>query len=485
MKKKLLLSTLLVSGITFAQIGVGNELPHESSILHIGDDINNNRGLLIPNIALKSLADKTVIENDNPKEGLIIFNTSELEGEGISKGFYYWGTTRKENGIAIFEWNKLISTNELQIGSITDNHLEVELFSANINNETTQGFKLKKGATEIGEFKEALTKFIVENREMHVLHKIIPQDGNAGSQEEPVEGELVIYIPATNDENAIAKEKIPAGYKYIETLPVESLVYTDELGVEKLFTLKAIMSSSETLTSLQLVNDFHNEKGESLGPALVYSDEKNVVNVIFLSKLLENVETLTSLTFDPNLDELIYTDELGIKNHIAVSSLNKSAWYKVDGSGSGSFGDNIYTEGWVAIGFEDLPERKIDEKLRVNGAISAVMGWYADYVFDAYYNGTSALKYDYNFKNLDSVDEFIKVNKHLPGITPISELNTTENGYEFNMSELSIQLLEKTEELFLHTIEQAKDIKALQKENEEFKSRIQVIEEYLKEKMSK
>ena len=45
-----------------------------------------------------------------------------------------------------------------------------------------------------------------------------------------------------------------------------------------------------------------------------------------------------------------------------------------------------------------------------------------------------------------------------------NELKKTENGYRVNISALSGQLLEKVEELFLHTIDQQKTIKELKKD---------------------
>ncbi|MTG99153.1 hypothetical protein GJV76_13610 [Myroides sp. BIT-d1] len=80
------------------------------------------------------------------------------------------------------------------------------------------------------------------------------------------------------------------------------------------------------------------------------------------------------------------------------------------------------------------------------------------------------MKYDYKFNDLSSVSDFIASNRHLPGITPISDLEKTETGYSFNVSELSIQLLEKTEELFLHVIEQQKELDAKEGRIEELES---------------
>ena len=67
--------------------------------------------------------------------------------------------------------------------------------------------------------------------------------------------------------------------------------------------------------------------------------------------------------------------------------------------------------------------------------------------------------------SLADVDAFIKTNKHLPGVTSIKQLNKDEKGkVSFDLSNLSLQSLEKIEELYLHTIEQQKQIDAQQKQ---------------------
>jgi len=182
----------------------------------------------------------------------------------------------------------------------------------------------------------------------------------------------------------------------------------------------------------------------------------------------------------------LYTDENQVIHTIDLESINKHPWYdsstqKVATSNTA----DIYTKGWVGIGFTE-PSDAPKEKLRVNGSITAVNSYYADYVFEKYFDGYSTLKYDYNFKSLDAVEDFIKVNRHLPGITPIHELTKLEEGYSFNVSELSIQLLEKTEELYLHIIDQNKEleekesrIKELEQANQDVQQKVEQLEKML------
>lgn len=148
---------------------------------------------------------------------------------------------------------------------------------------------------------------------------------------------------------------------------------------------------------------------------------------------------------------------------------------------------NIYQTGKVAIGravTTALTGADATAALYVNGTITTTNSIYPDYVFEDYMNGFSELKKDYTFKSLPEVEKFISQNKHLPGVTGIKNLNKNENGdFVFNLSELSVQTLEKVEELYLHVIKQQKqielknnEVEELKKGNQELLERIQKLE---------
>jgi hypothetical protein len=127
----------------------------------------------------------------------------------------------------------------------------------------------------------------------------------------------------------------------------------------------------------------------------------------------------------------------------------------------------IPADSWMAIGSgTNTPSRVASEKLRVYGGVNATGYWVAtqqltvpDYVFQKYYTGTSILKDDYNFSsNLYDVEKFLKENHHLPGVASASEIKKT--GF-YNLEDMQMQNLEKTEELYLYTIEQQKQIDEL------------------------
>jgi hypothetical protein len=155
----------------------------------------------------------------------------------------------------------------------------------------------------------------------------------------------------------------------------------------------------------------------------------------------------------------------------------KHPWYGTDNNQTAT--DNaepIYVmSSWLGIGTNAGPTSN-NERLFVNGGIRTTSNIYADYVFEEYLEGSSTLNSDYKFKSLKEVESFIKVNKHLPGVTGIKDLQKTELGYSYNLTELSIQSLEKIEELYLHVIEQQKIIEDLKIKNEALKVRLHKIE---------
>lgn len=215
--------------------------------------------------------------------------------------------------------------------------------------------------------------------------------------------------------------------------------------------LEKEIKAKQTLTSLFYDGGKH---------SLIFTDENNTKTEFEMIDLVGDAQTITNLTVNSKLGTLDYYDENKDTYSLDIGAAVKEPWFGSESNkGATTNTENIYTQGWVGIGYT-TPSAAPNEKLRVNGAISTVNSYYADYVFEDYFKGFSDIKADYKFKDLKSVDTFIRTNKHLPGITPINELEKTKEGYSFNVSELSIQLLEKTEELYLHVIEQNKQLEA-------------------------
>lgn len=75
----------------------------------------------------------------------------------------------------------------------------------------------------------------------------------------------------------------------------------------------------------------------------------------------------------------------------------------------------------------------------------------------------------HDLQPLSEVKSFIQENRHLPGIP--SEREMKENGV--TMSEFQIKLLEKIEELTLHSIRQEEKITALEKQLEQYRTALE------------
>ncbi|WP_161531137.1 hypothetical protein [Riemerella anatipestifer] len=130
------------------------------------------------------------------------------------------------------------------------------------------------------------------------------------------------------------------------------------------------------------------------------------------------------------------------------------------------------------------------EKLEVAGKVKATSfigtngaSIFPDYVFQKYYTGTSSLKADYSFKTLSQVENFVKTNGHLPGYQSAEAIK--KQGY-IDLMATQLTNVEKIEELYLHSIEQDKALKAkdariesLENKNKELETRLQKLESLL------
>lgn len=124
-------------------------------------------------------------------------------------------------------------------------------------------------------------------------------------------------------------------------------------------------------------------------------------------------------------------------------------------------------------GFIGINTTEPDAMLTVKGAIHTqevnvdLDGAVApDYVFEAYFWGHSTLNPAYRFLSLEAIEHFIKQNHHLPKV-PSSEELASEG---LSLKQMNLLLLEKIEELTLHTISQQKQLEALSKRLEALES---------------
>ena len=78
--------------------------------------------------------------------------------------------------------------------------------------------------------------------------------------------------------------------------------------------------------------------------------------------------------------------------------------------------------------------------------------------------------------SLEEVERFVRNNKHLPGVQSRADIQKSGS---WNVSKNIQSNLEKVEELFLHTIEQEKQIKALEQSNKAYQEKLQRQEDLL------
>lgn len=159
-----------------------------------------------------------------------------------------------------------------------------------------------------------------------------------------------------------------------------------------------------------------------------------------------------------------YNGQIAIKN----SNTSPTMYFRsTNEQGAGTWGKIIaeignktIISGNVGIGTAN-PSEKLTVKGKILcGEVEVVMESTipADYVFQKYYTGASALKADYVMPSLEEVEAFTKANHHLPEIPSAATIK--EEGLQ--LKEMTTLLLQKVEELTLYTIEQEKRIKSLE-----------------------
>ena len=117
---------------------------------------------------------------------------------------------------------------------------------------------------------------------------------------------------------------------------------------------------------------------------------------------------------------------------------------------------------------------RFDGDVLVNGIVTTV----PDYVFQKYFLGNSFLKPEYDMPSLLEVENFIKLNHHLPNVP--SYLDIEEQG-GIIINRTTLTNLEKIEELFLHTIEQEKKIKELESSNKNMATEVEALKAQMEE----
>ena len=170
----------------------------------------------------------------------------------------------------------------------------------------------------------------------------------------------------------------------------------------------------------------------------------------------------------PNATGITATDRLLVVGNGTTASSRSDALVILK-NGHVGIGDSTPTEGTLVV----------SGTIVSSGNMTANATLTPDYVFESYFNGASEANPAYRFPSLAEVEAFVKENHHLPNVASADEVRE-QGGIVLNRA--SEVQLEKIEELYLHTIEQQKQLgaqqeqlAAQQKEIETLKAMIKVL----------
>ncbi len=221
-------------------------------------------------------------------------------------------------------------------------------------------------------------------------------------------------------------------------------------------TGNASIASTPTTSKLNIYNyQFGSTTGgkTTVSPGLtILNDIATNINAWPISFNPQNpFEVLSSYRF--GLNPPVYTPSLFVdyNGHTNVSggkSLYVSGNLSVGPTNASLTSSLIIGNVTAPAGYKLYVETGIlTEKVKV--AVKSTVKW-SDYVFAK----------DYKLKTLEEVDEFIKLNKHLPGVPSAEEV--VESGID--VATMDAKLLEKIEEITLYIIDLKKESEALKLE---------------------
>ena len=120
---------LILSTVSFAQVGVGTTSPLASSAL---DVTATNKGLLVPRVALTGSSD--IVTIGSPATSLLVYNTATAgtSPNNVIPGYYYYTGTK---------WERLTNSGANSVGAFT---------TATANGATITGGVLQLGILHSG-----------------------------------------------------------------------------------------------------------------------------------------------------------------------------------------------------------------------------------------------------------------------------------------------------------------------------------------------
>lgn len=502
MKKLITLLGIVSSGVLFAQtgnVGINTTTPDTNAVL---DVVSTNRGFLPPRIALASTVSPSPLTAH--VAGMIVYNTATA-GTGataVVPALYYNDGTQwvLSKGGAAGTTTNVLSTSGNTITS-TVNGISSTAPAINTNALSLAGTSLTSTVNGVASAPLNLAPAIAAatTHTLSMSGNTLTSNVNGIAPTVSVITSNTLTKPTTNTlvstVNGIASAPSTIISSVSNTLSGTLLSTTVNGVAGSTVDLSGIMrniyNTDDTFTS----NRTASMGGRWLwfsGSGSQTSVEKISIGSVSPSLLPSNtrlyVEGGIQFGQDSNYGVgHIFNDATGEKYGLTQTTYyNGSPGTRIYTSGAGTAGHitfgkytsaTAYTP-WVFIntngnfGIGTLsPSQKLDVagNIRASGSLISGTTTYPDYVFENYYNGFSNINPNYTFKKLNEVEEFIKEKGHLPGYASIDEIK--KNDMTVDITQNSITNMEKIEELYLHIIEQGKQIEKLQKEIEALKSK--------------
>jgi len=490
MKTNYLLVFLLLPYISMAQVGIGTVIPDPSSVLEIS---STNSGLLIPRVRLTNVTSQTPIAN-TPATSLLVWNTNAITTGGEGVGFYYWDGAK---------WVYLYNSNNSP-GSTPHNTLDLayDQGGAGLGTITadngyvfiagTDGIRTTGGTVNVvGNYLGSTSgnqMFYYPRRGAFRAGNGSWNDSNPGDGS-PGIGNIGTYSVAMGSGNTASGQ--------FSLALVNGSSAEDESAVAIGNGARAVQQDDMALGQSALANGSSataiGESSEATGQASIaigsaahsiglestaqgkscQAEAINSTAIGFASQALGN-ESLA-------IGSGIRTDsfrEFSLGSHNTNEGGNKTTWVATDrllaiGNGGNALTASnamvILKNGNTGIGINNPIEKfEVNGNAKANTFISQTTT-YPDYVFEKYYEGISNLYAKYNMLTLDEAEKYIQENGHLFGVKSYSEVK--KNKMNIDLAEMSVQNLEKIEELFLYVLELNKKNKELCQEIERLKER--------------
>src|SRR5690554_3183574 len=372
MRKLLLLIVFISGNLMFGQVGIGTDLPNQSTQLEI---VSSNRGILIPQVPLTDLTDRTTITAGNIPS-LMVYNTSS--NATMEPGYYYWFQDR---------WRRMISDTDVagfsdalvDNGDGTFTHTAVDgtviIFDANTttyvnNGDGTYTFTNANGASMTidvigdvinniineGDIYDEIIDIILQNTDELVDNgdgtfthtavdgTVLVFDANTTSYVNNGDGSYaftnangdsmtidIIADVVTNIQNqGDIYDEIVNLVDLHETLTVltdngdGTFTYTDENGDDWDFDA----NTTTMVDNGDGTYDFTNANGDTITVDVIGDVVTNIQNQgdIYneILNLIDLHETLTSLAYDADENTLTYEDEDGVAHVIQLNNTDLS-----------------------------------------------------------------------------------------------------------------------------------------------------------------